>query len=100
MFSDINYYGLLLGVVAFLIIGFFHPIVAKAEYHFSKKIWWVFLLIGITFSGLSLLFENDILSTAFGVLGFSSFWSVFEVIEQHKRVLQGRAKRNPKRDYK
>ena len=99
MFEEINYYGLLLGVVAFLIIGLFHPLVIKAEYYFSKKIWLVFLLLGIGFSVSSIFFESDIVSLIFGVLGFSSFWSVLEVIEQHKRVVQGRAKKNPKRNY-
>ena len=34
-----NFYGLIIGVATFLLIGCFHVIVVKAEYHFSKKIW-------------------------------------------------------------
>ena len=32
-----NYTGILIGIVTFLIIGIFHPIVIKSEYYFSKK---------------------------------------------------------------
>ena len=35
-------HGVILGLVSFLTIGIFHPIVIKAEYHFSEKIWPVF----------------------------------------------------------
>lgn len=40
-------HGVILGLVSFLTIGIFHPIVIKAEYHFSEKIWPVFALAGI-----------------------------------------------------
>lgn len=98
MFEEIYYQGPLLGLFAFFAIGIFHPIVAKAEYYFSKKVWPVFLIIGVFLSGLSLFLE-DFWSYAAGVFGFASFWSVLEVIEQHKRVLEGRAKKNPNRTY-
>ena len=42
-----NLQGALIGLVAFLIIGIFHPIVIKSEYHFSHKVWPLFLVIGI-----------------------------------------------------
>ncbi|MDR2683795.1 MAG: DUF4491 family protein, partial [Prevotellaceae bacterium] len=42
-----NLSGLIIGICTFLIIGIFHPIVIKGEYHFSTKIWWIFLLAGI-----------------------------------------------------
>ena len=41
--------GLIIGVSVFLIIGIFHPIVIKAEYYFTKKIWPAFLIMGIIF---------------------------------------------------
>lgn len=33
-----NWQGIIIGGMAFLIIGIFHPIVIKGEYYFSKKI--------------------------------------------------------------
>lgn len=32
-----NYVGVIIGLATFLIIGLFHPIVIKAEYHFGKQ---------------------------------------------------------------
>ena len=90
--------GFLLGLFSFFTIGVFHPVVAKTEYYFGKKTWWIFLTFGFVFSGVS-LFVEGFLSYLFGVLGFALFWSTIEIIEQHKRVLKGQAKRNPKREY-
>jgi hypothetical protein len=95
----LHYNGLIFGLIAFLIIGIFHPVVAKTEYYFGKKIWWIFLLTGIVFSGWSLLLVNNFASLATGVTGFGLFWSTHELFKQHQRVLTGRAKRNPNRTY-
>lgn len=84
-----NFTGIVVGLATFLIIGLFHPIVIKAEYYFGVRCWWVFLLSGIVFCGLSLLVDNIFLSTIFGVTAFSSFWSILEVFEQRKRVNKG-----------
>ena len=84
-----NFSGILVGLATFLIIGVFHPIVIKAEYHFGKGCWWVFLLIGLGFAALSLFIENSILSTICGVTAFSCLWSIFELFEQEKRVKKG-----------
>lgn len=40
--------GLLLGICTFLIIGIFHPIVIKTEYYTGTRLWWVFLLVGMS----------------------------------------------------
>lgn len=45
--SFMNYDGIIIGLTSFLIIGLFHPIVIKAEYYIGKKIWPVFLILGI-----------------------------------------------------
>lgn len=84
-----NYTGLLVGLVTFLIIGLFHPLVIKAEYYFGVKSWWIFALSGIIFSVLSILAGDMIWSTILGVTAFSSFWSILEVFEQKKRVQKG-----------
>jgi hypothetical protein len=96
-----NLTGVVIGLITFLIIGVFHPLVIKGEYYFGVKCWWIFLLMGI--GGLiasCLLFDNIILSAAFGVLGFSSFWGIGELFEQQKRVEKGwfpkRKKKKPR----
>lgn len=95
-----NWNGLLIGVITFIIIGVFHPIVIKAEYYLGTKCWWVFLLFGIATSLLSLFIENTIGSTGCGVIAFSSFWSIKEIFEQEERVMKGWFPKNPKRTYK
>ena len=84
-----NMTGIIVGLATFLIIGFFHPIVIKAEYYLGTKCWWGFLIAGVLFSVGSLWVENLIASTILGVTAFSSFWSILEVIHQHKRVEKG-----------
>ncbi len=84
-----NFTGLIIGVAAFLMIGMFHPIVIKAEYHFGTRCWWVFFVIGLASAAASLFVENYIGATALGVFAFSNFWSILEVFEQKKRVEKG-----------
>jgi len=45
-----NITGLIVGLVTFLVIGLFHPLVIKAEYYWGVKSWWLFLIMGIDFS--------------------------------------------------
>ncbi len=93
-----NYLGPILGLISFIIIGIFHPVVIKLEYYLGKKSWWMLAVPGLLIVILS-LFMNEIVSILLGVLGFSLFWSAHEMFKQHDRVLSGRAKRNPKRKY-
>lgn len=92
-----NFEGIIVGLLTFFIIGLFHPIVIKAEYHFGKECWWVFLLAGLAFAALSLFIDSLVWSTVVGVVAFSSFWSIHELIAQDKRVKKGWFPANPKR---
>ena len=84
-----NLTGIIIGLVTFLIIGLFHPLVIKGEYYFGVKCWWVFLLLGIGGIIASLLLRNIIISVSCGVLAFSAFWSIGELFQQRKRVEKG-----------
>ena len=84
-----NLTGLLIGLFTFLIIGVFHPIVIKSEYHFGVRCWWVFLLMGIGGSVAAVLVREVFYSSLLGVFAFSSFWSILEVFHQRKRVEKG-----------
>lgn len=84
-----NFTGIIVGLATFLIIGVFHPIVIKAEYHLGTKCWWMFLLAGILFGAVSLLVSSMIASTILGVTAFSSFWSILELFHQKERVRKG-----------
>jgi hypothetical protein len=87
--ETMNFVGIIVGLATFLIIGFFHPIVIKAEYYLGTKCWWMFVVAGILFCALSLVVSNFILSTVFGVIAFSSFWSILELVHQKRRVDKG-----------
>lgn len=91
--------GIIIGLVAFLVIGIFHPIVIKSEYYFSKRIWPVFLIMGVAFIILSAFVTNETVSAILGVTGFSSFWSIHEIFKQEERVKKGWFSQNPKRKY-
>lgn len=92
-----NWSGITVGLATFLIIGVFHPIVIKAEYHFGKRCWWAFALAGVAFAVLSLFISNIVLATITGVTAFSCFWSIHELFEQENRVRKGWFPANPKR---
>lgn len=92
-----NLLGLVIGVATFLIIGLFHPLVIKGEYYFGVKCWWVFLVMGIGATVLSVLFDNLFWSTLAAVWGASSFWSIGELFEQRARVRKGWFPENPNR---
>ena len=93
-----NYTGLLIAVVTFLVIGGFHPIVIKSEYHFGTRCRWVFAIAGIAFIIASLCVKSNVFSPILGVIGCSCFWSILELFEQKKRVEKGWFPKNPKRD--
>ena len=93
-------HGLFIGICTFLIIGLFHPLVIKAEYYWGTKSWWIFLIMGISGCGASIMCENITISALLGVFSFSSFWSIKEVFDQRERVEKGWFPENPKRKNK
>jgi branched-subunit amino acid transport protein len=95
--SAYNLTGLTIGIVTFLIIGLFHPLVIKSEYYFGVKCWIAFFAAGILFLALSVIVKDLLLSVIFGVISFSCFWSIREVFEQQRRVKKGWFPKNPKR---
>lgn len=89
--------GIIIAVSCFLIIGLFHPIVIKTEYHYGTKYWWIFLIAGIACVTVALFIENSIASAVLGIFGASSLWSIKELFEQRDRVKKGWFPMNPKR---
>ncbi|MBQ7279817.1 MAG: DUF4491 family protein [Bacteroidales bacterium] len=92
-----NFTGLIIGAATFLTIGVFHPLVIKAEYYLGTKSWWLFALVGVICLVASLLVSNLYASIILGVVSFSSFWGIGEVIKQRERVMKGWFPMNPKR---
>ncbi|HWS29308.1 MAG TPA: DUF4491 family protein [Clostridia bacterium] len=89
--------GLIIGVIAFIIIGVFHPLVIKCEYYFSDKVWPVFLVGGLILCAASLFVQQVILSAALAVTGCTMLWSIKELKEQTERVKKGWFPENPNR---
>ena len=92
-----NFAGIILGASAFIIIGLFHPLVIKAEYHLGKRCWWMFALSGLGFCVAALFAADTVISSILGVIGFSCFWSILELFQQEKRVKKGWFPANPKK---
>ncbi|WP_299222660.1 DUF4491 family protein [uncultured Alistipes sp.] len=92
--------GLAIGVATFLIIGLFHPLVIRGEYHFGTGCWWVFLVMGIASVAASIVVGELFWSTLLAVWGASSLWSIGELFEQRRRVEKGWFPANPKRQVK
>lgn len=90
-----TYQGIIIGAACFLIIGIFHPIVIKAEYYIGKKVWPIFLIAGLALIAFSLFIDNITIAAIVGVVGFSSLWSIHEIIEQEERVKKGWFPANP-----
>lgn len=94
---NLYFSGIIIAVFSFLIIGLFHPVVIKTEYHFGTRPWWIFLVLGIACVCGSVLIKDILLSACVGVLGASLLWSIGELFEQKERVAKGWFPMNPKR---
>ena len=92
-----QWFGLIIGTGTFVIIGAFHPVVIKAEYHFGKKCWPLFLICGVVCVFGSLFVGPVWASALLAVLGFTFLWSIKELFEQEKRVNKVWFPANPKR---
>ena len=95
--AQYNLTGLVIGLATFLIIGVFHPLVIKGDYHFGVRIWRAFLLMGLAAIAASVAVRHVVWSTLLAVWGASSLWSIGELFEQRKRVAKGGFPRNPRR---
>ncbi|WP_163193027.1 DUF4491 family protein [Clostridium thermarum] len=93
-----NYHGLIIGIIAFIIIGIFHPIVIKSEYYIGKKVWPIFLAAGTLFTITALFINNQTLSAILSITGFTCIWSIHELYEQEERVKKGWFPSNPNKN--
>ncbi|MDR1781903.1 MAG: DUF4491 family protein [Bacilli bacterium] len=93
-----NFYGVIIAIVSFIIIGIFHPIVIKSEYYIGKKVWPLFLILGIFCIIISMFLHNIYASIILGVIGCSWLWSIGEIKEQEERVKKGWFPANPNKN--
>ena len=96
MLMQLNFEGIAVGAASLLIISAFHPLVIWCEYHFTQRVWPVFLVAGLLCL-CGALFVQGIISIVLGLLGVACIWSIRELKEQARRVEKGWFPRNPKR---
>lgn len=89
-----NFDGLIFSAAALFIMGIYHPIVIKAEYHFSQKIWPLFAAIGIACL-IASLYLKGVISYTVAFLGATNMWCIIELKQQAKRVAKGWFPKNP-----
>ena len=78
--------GIILGVVTFVMIGVLHVSVVKIERIWGAQLWPGFVILGALF-GIGSLFVDDVLISALlGVNGFLFAWSGPELKKQKERV--------------
>jgi len=92
-----NFYGLAMGSIMILAIGFGHMLVIKWEYSWGVKSWPGLFAIGSLLVIISILVDNILLSGSLGILGATLLWGVYELFLQKKRVERGWFSRNPRR---
>lgn len=90
--------GIIIAVATFFIIGLFHPIVIKAEYHWGVGCWPFFALAGVLMLVLSMFVSDVLVASIIGVTGCSALWSILELFEQRERVRKGWFPKNPNRE--
>ena len=81
--------GIIIGVVTFLMIGVLHIAVVKIERLWGSHLWPGFVVLGLIFGVASLFVGNVLLSTLLGVNGFLFAWSGPELKKQKERVEKG-----------
>ena len=91
-----NYDGVILAAASLAVIAIFHPLVIKAEYYFSARVWPVFALAGALCLTVS-LFLKGVASPLLAFVGVTNLWCVFEVHAQARRVEKGWFPKNPRR---
>ena len=101
IFTDegINFGGLIAGTALLVIIWAGRAACIKGEYYFTKKLWVLFLIIGLLSIAVSLFVNSLILSSVLSILGFTFLWGIHEIIEQEERVKKGWFPRRKKNNH-
>lgn len=92
-----NWIGLVAAATAFLSIWVGHVAVRKIEAA-SRTIWVptvVAIVLGISLEYFSLIVDNLLWKTVFGITGITLLWDALELTRQQNRVKHGHAPANP-----
>lgn len=92
-----NWLGLVAAATAFLSIWVGHVAVRKIEAS-SRTIWVpavVAIVLGVSLEYFSLIVDNLLWKTVFGIIGITLLWDALEFTRQQNRVKHGHAPANP-----
>ncbi len=81
--------GVIAGFAVFIIIIIARWLCIWGEYHFSKKFWIFFLIIGLFSVSASIFVDDMLISSILSANGFIFLWGIHETIEQEERVKKG-----------
>ncbi|HSO13768.1 MAG TPA: DUF4491 family protein [Anaerolineales bacterium] len=84
-----NTFGILIGIVTFIIIGLGFPLVIRGERYFGYLCWPYMMGTGFLIIISSLFIYNDWLSVIVGVIGATFVWGSTELKEQAVRAELG-----------
>ena len=94
---NMNFIGVVAALAAFFSIWFGHVAVRKIEF-VSPTIWlptFTFATLGLITEYFSLITDNWLLNTAFGILGITLLFDALEFTRQQNRVRKGHAPADP-----
>jgi MFS-type transporter involved in bile tolerance (Atg22 family) len=95
--KNIEISGLIAGIAVFIIIIVARWLCIWGEYHFSKKFWIFFLVVGIISVSASIFVTDLLISSILSANGFIFLWGIHETIEQEERVKKGWFKKKNKK---
>jgi hypothetical protein len=87
--NSLNFFGVALGFIMLLLIGFGHILIIKGEYYFGTKLWPLFLIFGLLSVIASIFVNSALLLGILGITGFIFLWSIYELFQQKERVRKG-----------
>ncbi len=90
-----NFFGLLIGIATFLIIGLGFPLVIHGERIFGYLCWVYMMSIGVLLIVISIFVNINWLSAIIGILGATFVWGSTELKEQAVRTELGWYPFNP-----
>ena len=91
------FWGLVVGIVSFLLIGAFHVVVIRGEYRYGKGIWPIFAVLGAASLVASVFVDDVAVSAIVAVFGMTCLWTIKELFDQEERVWKGWFPENPDR---
>jgi lysylphosphatidylglycerol synthetase-like protein (DUF2156 family) len=90
-----NYFGLIIGIAALLIIGLGFPLVIQGERRFGYSCWPYMMGVGVLLVVASIFVNLNWISAIVGVLGATFVWGSTELKEQAVRTELGWYPFNP-----